>query len=117
MEHINEITAEDIKLAERMNDARQKGMYFESSSVTKLYNKLYSTNLANTNCGSCIRKRIDGIWKKVLEIKAMSETIIKEETKQEDGTKSIDKDSPRIDGGTNKEPKTKKANAKKAKLN
>ena len=69
----NEITQDDIKLAERMHDARQKGLYFETKAVTNLYNKLYNTNLNPTNCGSCIRKRIDGIWKKIQELKELTE--------------------------------------------
>lgn len=69
----NEITADDIKLAERMYEARQKGLYFQTAAVTNLYNKLYHTNLTATNCGSCIRKRIDGIWKKIQELKELTE--------------------------------------------
>ena len=68
-----QITADDIKLAERMQEARQKGLYFESRAVTSLYNKLYHTNLTATNCGSCLRKRIDGIWKKIQELKELTE--------------------------------------------
>lgn len=68
-----EITAEDIKLAERMHDARQKGLYFETRAVTSLYNRLYHTNLSATSCGSCLRKRIDGIWKKIQELKELTE--------------------------------------------
>ncbi len=68
-----EITSDDIKLAERMHEARQKGLYFETRAVTSLYNKLYHTNLTATNCGSCIRKRIDGIWKKIQELKELTE--------------------------------------------
>ena len=78
-----QITAEDIKLAERMWDARQKGLYFESRAVTTLYNKLYHTNLTATNCGSCIRKRIDGIWKKIQELKELTEPKPIAEPKQE----------------------------------
>lgn len=69
----NEITAEDIKLGTRMWEARQKGLYFETKAVTNLYNKLYNTNLTPTNCGSCIRKRIDGIHKKLEELKELTE--------------------------------------------
>ena len=112
MEHINEITAEDIKLAERMHDARQKGLYFETRAVTNLYNKLYHTNLSATSCGSCIRKRIDGIWKKVQEIKAITEPIKQEENaKEKESTESGTPNSAVTDGGKVRARKTKKADA------
>ena len=78
-----EITADDIKLADRMQDARQKGLYFETRAVTNLYNKLFHTNLTATSCGSCIRKRIDGIWKKIQELKELTEPKPIAEPKQE----------------------------------
>ena len=80
MENINtEITKEDIELAEKMWNARQKSLYFNSGLVTQLYNKLYHTNLNPTSCGSCIRHRIDGIWKKIEEFKKLTEAQVPEE--------------------------------------
>lgn len=82
----NEITEEDIKLAEKMNDARQKGLYFNSNKVTDLYNKLYNARLGNTNCGSCIRHRIDQIYAKVQEIRKLT-TEQKDEERNTEGNR------------------------------
>lgn len=83
MEHINEITKEDIVAAESMWKARQKGLYYNSGLVTQLYNKLYHTNLNPTSCGSCIRHRIDGIWKKIEEYKKITEPQVPEDKNNE----------------------------------
>lgn len=79
-----EITKEDIELAEKMWNARQKGLYFNSGLVTQLYNKLYHTNLNPTSCGSCIRHRIDGIWKKIEEFKKLTEAQVPEENNEKE---------------------------------
>lgn len=85
MENINtEITKEDIVAAESMWKARQKGLYYNSGLVTQLYNKLYHTNLNPTSCGSCIRHRIDGIWKKIEEYKKITEPQVPEENNEKE---------------------------------
>ena len=83
-----EITKEDIELAQKMWDARQKGLYFNSGLVTQLYNKLYNTNLKATSCGSCIRRRIEQIWSKVEEYKKLTEPPKEEEKKIEENATS-----------------------------
>lgn len=102
MENINtEITKEDIVAAESMWKARQKGLYYNSGLVTQLYNKLYHTNLNPTSCGSCIRHRIDGIWKKIEEYKKITEPQVQEEQNEKESGKGEDK-------GTRKAKKTNK---------
>lgn len=92
MESINtEITKEDIVAAESMWKARQKGLYYNSGLVTNLYNKLYHTNLNPTSCGSCIRHRIDGIWKKIEEYKKITEPQVPEENNEKESGNGEDK--------------------------
>lgn len=82
----NEITKEDIQLAEKMWDARQKGLYYSSNKVTDLFNKLYNTKLANTSCGSCIRHRIEQIYAKIQEIRKLT-TEQKDEERNTEGNR------------------------------
>lgn len=113
-----EITQDDIKLAERMHDARQKGLYFETKAVTSLYNKLYHTNLTATNCGSCIRKRIDGIWKKIQELKELTEPkeeIIEQKIEENGIKEEINNSIGEVDD--NDTFKTKNKKLKKVKRN
>lgn len=67
------ITLDDIKLAEEMWKIRQKGLFYNTEKVTNLYNKLHNTHLTPTNCGGCIRKRIDAIHSKIEEYKKLTE--------------------------------------------
>lgn len=76
------LTAEDIKEIEAMHEARKKGYYYNSKTVTDMYNKLLNKNVTPTNCGSCIRRRCDEIWAKYQE-------IIKLTTPKEDGKKEV----------------------------
>ncbi len=61
---LEELTDDEIKHIESMYNARQKGLYYTSQIVTNIYNKVLDMNVSNTNCGNCIRKRIDAIWSK-----------------------------------------------------
>lgn len=70
---MNELTQEDIKHIEKMYEARQKGLYYDSKIVTDTYNKILNTNAAPTNCGSCIRRRVDAIWAEYNKMKKMTE--------------------------------------------
>lgn len=114
----NEITAEDIKLGTRMWEARQKGLYFETKAVTNLYNKLYNTNLNPTNCGSCIRKRIDGIHNKLEELKRLTEPkeeIIEQKIEENGIKEEINNSIGEVDD--NDTFKTKNKKLKKVKRN
>lgn len=64
----NQLTEEDIQHIIRMHDARQRGSYYTSEIVTNIYNKMFNSNANNTNCGSCIRRRIDAIWQQYTKI-------------------------------------------------
>lgn len=91
----NILTQEDVKHIERMYDARQRGLYYSSEVVTDIYNKLYNTNISVTNCGNCIRRRVDAIWAKYQEILEL--TNPKEETqdgKTEDKKNTQDQGNP-----------------------
>lgn len=88
---INELTQEDIKHIENMHNARQKGLYYDTSIVTRIYNKLLSKNENPTNCGTCIRRRTDAIWSEYNRIKDIT---------TQDGCKT-EEESTQNQGNTN----------------
>ena len=69
---MKELTQEDIKHIEKMYEARQKGLYYDSKLVTDIYNKVFDVAVAPTNCGSCIRRRVDAIWGEYNKIKDLT---------------------------------------------
>lgn len=74
------LSNEDIQLIDKLHDIAQKGWYADSMTVTNLYNKVLEKRESNTNCASCIRRRI-------MELYAAKEAILKklqEEQKETD---------------------------------
>ena len=53
------MTSEDIKLIERFEKIMDDGYYVASDDVTRAYNRILNANVPPTNCGSCIRRRIN----------------------------------------------------------
>lgn len=52
-------TDEDIKLVERFIEIRNKGYYADGGQLTEVYNRVLDKRVNPTNCGSCIRQRIN----------------------------------------------------------
>ena len=78
------ITSEDIKLADKFYSVINSGYYVQSSQVTDLYNRVTGKNVTNTNCGTCIRKR-------VLEIHGIIEKYKKELSNGNEGKEESNK--------------------------
>lgn len=53
------MTSEDINLIERFEKIMDDGYYVASDDVTRAYNRILNANVPPTNCGSCIRRRIN----------------------------------------------------------
>ena len=51
-------TNEDISIVEKFVEIKNRGLYANGSQVTEAYNRILHQNLRPTNCGSCIRGRI-----------------------------------------------------------
>lgn len=51
-------TNEDISIVEKFIEIKNRGLYANGSQVTEAYNRILHQNLRPTNCGSCIRGRI-----------------------------------------------------------
>lgn len=79
----------DIKNIEKFVEIRNKGFYASGKEVTEVYNRVLQKKVAVTNCGSCIRQRIDELSRALSQFKALSAK--KEEPKKEEEPK---KDKP-----------------------
>ena len=53
------LTSDDIKLIEGFQKIMDDGYYVASEDVTRAYNRILSANVPPTNCGSCIRRRVN----------------------------------------------------------
>lgn len=53
------ITQEDIKLIEKFIEIKNKGYYADGGQVTSVYNRVLGKNANITNCGSCLRGRVN----------------------------------------------------------
>lgn len=59
MIHINE---EDALMIEKFKNILNKGYYCNSNQVTSLYNKVLEKNVTNTNCSTCLRRRVQELY-------------------------------------------------------
>ena len=52
------ISQEDIKLIERFIEIKNRGYYCDGTQLTEAYNRILNKNVNVTNCGSCLRGRV-----------------------------------------------------------
>lgn len=52
------ITQEDINLIEKFIEIKNRGYYADGKQVTEVYNRVLGKNVNITNCGSCLRGRV-----------------------------------------------------------
>lgn len=52
------ISEEDRLKIRKFEEIKNKGMYASGQEVTELYNRVLNKRLPSTNCGSCIRQRV-----------------------------------------------------------
>ena len=79
-------TDEDVKLVEKFIDIRNRGYYCDGTQLTQVYNRVLDKHLNPTNCGSCIRQRVNELeealnrFKRSLELEKKEEPVpVKEE--------------------------------------
>lgn len=51
-------TDEDAEIAEKLIAIKNKGYYADGKQVTEVYNRVLHKSASVTNCGSCLRGRI-----------------------------------------------------------
>ena len=85
-------TNEDVKMVEKFIEIKKKGYYCDGGQLTEVYNRVLEKRVNPTNCGSCIRQRINELEEALNRFKKLSEEL--EEKKVED-TKEEENKEPR----------------------
>ena len=81
----NTWTSEDVQLVEKFIEIRNKGYYVSGEQLTQVYNRILHKNVTPTNCGSCIRQRINELegalqqFKKSIELDSKPAESVSEE--------------------------------------
>lgn len=70
---------EDVKLVEKFIEIRNKGYYCDGGQLTEVYNRVLERNAAVTNCGSCLRQRVNELADALERFKRLSEATKEDE--------------------------------------
>jgi hypothetical protein len=65
-------TNEDVKMVEKFIEIRNKGYYADGGQLTEVYNRVLDKRATPTNCGSCIRQRINELEQALERFKRLS---------------------------------------------
>ena len=76
-------TNDDVKLVEKLVEIKNKGLYASGAEVTEIYNRVLEKKVNPTNCGSCIRGRIQELENALNRFKQKLELNTPSEPKQE----------------------------------
>jgi hypothetical protein len=81
---------EDIEKVEKFIEIRNKGFYCDGVQLTEVYNRVLEKHVNPTNCGSCLRQRVNELADALERFKRLSEAskpdegrVIKEEENKE----------------------------------
>lgn len=72
-------TNDDISLVEKFIEIKNKGYYVDGGQLTSVYNRVLEKNVGITNCGSCLRQRVNELELALNQFKKLSETTKQEE--------------------------------------
>lgn len=81
-------TNEDVVMVEKFIDIKNRGYYCDGGQLTDVYNRVLEKNVPPTNCGSCMRNRINELevalnqFKKTLEKEPPKAKITKAKKKE-----------------------------------
>lgn len=76
-------TSDDIKLVEKLIEIKNKGLYANGAEVTSAYNRILNKNANVTNCGACVRGRIQELETALNRFKQQLEVNNTQEEKEE----------------------------------
>ena len=74
---------EDIELVEKFIEIKNKGFYADGGQLTQVYNRVLDKRVNPTNCGSCIRQRINELEAALNQFRRLSENVNSLETQNE----------------------------------
>lgn len=72
-------TKEDIEQVEKFIEIKNRGYYADGKQLTEVYNRVLERNVNVTNCGSCLRGRVQELENALNAFKALSEKTKVEE--------------------------------------
>jgi hypothetical protein len=72
-------TSDDIKMVEKFIELRNKGFYVDGAQLTEVYNRVLEKNVNPTNCGSCLRQRVNELSEALERFKRFSEASKQDE--------------------------------------
>ena len=77
----NEITwtSEDVKLVEKFIEIKNEGFYVDGGQLTSAYNRILHKNVNVTQCGSCLRQRVNELEAALNKFKMLSEELKEQE--------------------------------------
>ena len=76
-------TSDDIKLVEKLIEIKNKGLYASGAEVTAIYNRVLDKHANVTNCGACVRGRIQELENALNRFKQQLELNNTQEEKEE----------------------------------
>jgi hypothetical protein len=88
-------TKEDIEKIEKFIDIKNRGYYADGGQVTSVYNRVLEKNVNVTNCGSCLRGRIQELENALNHFKELTKR--QEELKAQEALKDAQVDNSSSD--------------------
>mgnify|MGYP003300523293 CR=1 FL=1 len=88
-------TKEDVQLVEKFIDIKNRGFYVSGEQLTSAYNRILHKNVNVTQCGSCLRQRVNELEEALNRFKRLSEAQTKQEV---DNTKEEENKEPKKAG-------------------
>lgn len=88
-------TKEDIEKIEKFIDIKNRGYYADGAQVTEVYNRVLEKNVNVTNCGSCLRGRIQELEAALNHFKELTKR--QEELKAQEALKDAQVDNSSSD--------------------
>lgn len=84
---------EDIEMVEKFIEIRNKGYYCDGAQLTEVYNRVLEKHVNPTNCGSCLRQRVNELADALERFKRLSEASKPDEpiTTKEEENKAVRK--------------------------
>lgn len=90
------ISEEDRELIRKFEAIKKKGLYVQSATMQKVYNRVFETNMAATSCGTCIRGRIN----------KLVDALNKLENEEREAAKKVEEETKNAEVTNNKVPET-----------
>lgn len=72
-------TSDDVRMVEKFIEIKNKGLYCDGGQLTEVYNRVLDRKVNPTNCGSCIRQRINELEAALNKFKMLSEELKEQE--------------------------------------